>query len=150
MYLYEIINLIDGKRYAGIKDVAIDGFNPKNICNACRGRTLTHKNFVWMYEEDYLKNPNKLIQRASDGKNTKARPCRYKKVFGMNIKTKQIVQYDAVYHVKKDGFTHSAVHKCCHNPKTYRSHKGFVWSFNQKDLVSKLTVALNKKTHKVK
>lgn len=148
------------KVYSRILDVEKDGFNPKSIANACvlreyktkdRKFTIkTHKKYVWMYLEDYKNNPKELERRFKEYKNTKARPSRYNKVYGMSIKSGGTIEYEAVYHVKKDGFSHSTVSKCCKNPEVSKSHKGYVWSFDKDNLKDKRLIALNKKTHKVR
>src|SRR5690606_27776177 len=122
------------KTYDAIQDVAVDGFNPKCIGSACGGKALTYKKYVWMYLDEHSKNPDGLIRKFEQCQNTKSRPKRYRKVYGMHIKTNKTVQYDATYHAVRDGFSHQAIYKCCKQPSINKSYKGFVWSFNEKDL----------------
>lgn len=129
------------KTYEKTSDVKKDGFDPKTIARACSGKILTHKKHVWMYLEEHKVKKGKLDLKYKNYQNTKARPVRYKKVFGMNIKTLEILQYDAVYHVVKHGFSHQAVYKCCVSPKTNKTHKKFVWSFSKNNLIDKLKEA---------
>ena len=137
------------KHYQRVKDVEMDGFNPKSIGNACTDRSMTYKKHIWMYKKDYDKYPDKLVEKMENRQNVKARPSRYRKVFSMNIETKEIVEYDAIYHSKKDGFNYTTVYKCCINPNVSKSHKGHIWSFNKNDLISKRETVLKNKTHKV-
>lgn len=125
------------REYNQIRDVMNDGLNPKSIANPCSDRALTYANRVWMYKRDYLKNPQILEKKRNERQNVKARPSRYRPVFGMNIKTKEIVKYEAVYHTKRDGLSHQSVNQCCVCPSVHKSHMGFVWSFNQ-DLLLEL------------
>lgn len=127
------------KIYKRIKDVEKDGLNPKSIANACVGRNLTYKNKVWAYKSEY----DTIFEKYNKYKNksTKARPRKYKKVYGMCIKTKEIREYKAVDHVKKDGFTSQTVRKCCKNSNANKSHKNWVWSFKKEDLEEKYNIA---------
>jgi group I intron endonuclease len=122
------------KRYGRILDVVVDGLNPKSISNPCTDRALTYAGKVWMYEEEYLRDPQKLTNKRNSSQNVKARPSRYRPVFGMNIRTKELVSYEAGYHAKKDGFSHQCIHKCCVSPEVSKSHRGFVWSYDKNTL----------------
>jgi group I intron endonuclease len=135
--------------YDKMLDVTRDGFNNKSISSACTDRTLTYRKHVWMYLDEYIANPVKLADKFNNRQNTKSRPVKYKKVYGMNISSHEIIEYDAVYHTLKDGFSHQAVHKCCVNPSVNKSHRGYVWSFDKNDLLKKYKKVLNNKTHKV-
>jgi len=139
----------DFKKYDRIQDVERDGLSPKSISNPCTDRALTHAGRVWMYFEDYIKNPNKLLEKKESRQNVKARPSRYRTVFGMNIKTKEAIEYVAIYHSVVDGFLHQSIYKCCTHPEVSKSHKGFVWSFDKHDLFNKMESVLKNKTHKV-
>ena len=135
------------KVYNRIKDVEEDGLNPKSIANACVGRNLTYKNKVWAYKSEY----DTILEKHSKykNKNTKSRPEKYKKVYGMCISTKEIREYNAVDHVEKDGFANQTVRKCCKKNTPNKTHKNWVWSFKKEDLEEKYNIALNKITHKV-
>ena len=61
----------------------------------------------------------------------------------MCVKTKEIREYKAVDHVKKDGFTSQTVRKYCKNNDTNKSHKNWVWSFKKEDLEEKYNIAKN-------
>jgi group I intron endonuclease len=135
--------------YKRILDVELDGFDRKSIANACTDRALTYQKNVWMYFKDYEENSTKLLDKYKTRQNVKARPSRYRKVYGMNIKTKDIVEYAAVYHTKNDGFSYQTVNKCCKQPNISKSHRGYVWSFDKKELEDKIAIVLCKKTHKV-
>jgi hypothetical protein len=62
------------KRFECIMAVSRDGFNPKNIGNVCRGKGLSHKKHVWMYERDYLvATPEEIKAKIQAVHNTKLR-----------------------------------------------------------------------------
>ncbi len=151
----------DVKIYNKIMDVREDGFNVKNIASCCvlreynnKGRafkTISHKQHVWMYLKDYDKNPKELDRRREMGKNPKARPSRYRPVIGKNIKTGEIIKYEATYHAEKDGFVNTGIRKCCLNPTVSKSYKGYVWAFQSEfeQIDIRLNNVFNNKTHKV-
>lgn len=147
--------------YSSLNEVIKDGFNPKCLASVCnltvyekhnrKFTSKTHKGNVWMYLEDYNKNPNELIRRFNEFKNTKARSIIYRAVIGRNIKTNEIVRFESIYHSKKLGFSPTTIMKICKNNKINISHKGFVWAYleNIEELDFKVQQAKNKKTHKV-
>lgn len=137
------------KFYNSMKDTEKDGFNAKNIGNACCLRSLTHKNSVWMYVSEYSNNPDELLRRVEAFTNVKARPSRYRPIVGKNIKTNEIIKLDSTYHSKDLGFNHQIVYACCKNK--VKLHKDFVWCYleDREQLDNKIKIAHSRKTRKV-
>jgi len=115
--------------YNKITDVERDGLNPKSIANPCTDRALTYSKRVWMYLKDYKKDPNKLQEKFKNRQNTKARPSRYVKVYGMNIENSSIVEYEAAYHAEKDGFSAAHILSCCSGKR--KTHKKYIWKYKE-------------------
>ena len=104
---------------------------------------MTYKGFVWLYLNDHILKPQKLNEKFNNFQNTKSRPSKYKKVYGMNIVTNNIKKYDAIDHVKKDGFSSSSVRRCASKKKNCISHKNHVWSYNKEELQKRKDIALS-------
>ena len=57
---YRKVVCLDTKKiYESIKSTKYDGFEPHGVSECCAGRNKTHKNYHWMYYDEYLKLLNK-------------------------------------------------------------------------------------------
>jgi group I intron endonuclease len=137
--------------YNSMKEAYKDGLDSKGVSNACLGRNLTFKNKVWMKKSEYDIDPDELDRKFNKYQNVKARPSGYAPVVGKNVLTGEIIRLESTYHSKKMGFDYQTIHKCCLNNGINLTHKNYVWAYlvDEVTLDYKITLAKNKKTHKV-
>lgn len=43
------------KSFETMQKVTQEGFSKQKVCDCCKGRRKTHKGYIWMYLEDYIK-----------------------------------------------------------------------------------------------
>lgn len=92
-----------------------------NIRACCVGNNKTAYGYIWMYEDEYLKN----------GLNIKINSKNYdkmKKVAKCEIATGNILKiYDSARDACVDGFNYKNISKVCKGQQ--KSHKGYFWKF---------------------
>lgn len=102
--------------YDSIADAARAGFMQSAISKCCLGNRMSHRGFKWMYAD-----PGTHLKR--EGREQDKRKAVLRVGLGNNAET----YYPSVNHVAKDGFSPSAVSKCCRGLN--HQHKGYLWKF---------------------
>lgn len=121
------------KEWPSAADAAKDGFDPGRIRKCVTGfvtkrkdgtefHSISHKGWIWLSKE--LATSDALKAKCDIAKVAKAHKER--PVLGMNIFTKQTVQFKSASEAGRNGFKASTVHRACNSDAI---HKGFVWTY---------------------
>lgn len=105
------------KIFSSTKAVIEDGFKQSSVSQCCNGKILTHKNYIWSYEEldkNYFKDFHKS-------------KCYMKTVYQYDNNLRLIKVWKSTRECEEDGFKQANVSKCCRGNK--KQYKGYIWSY---------------------
>jgi len=105
----------------------IDGFSSNAIRNCLRGKNLTHKNFIWRYQN----NSEGLYYRqkvSEEEKQIRAAKAREKPVTCHNLTGELVEKYSSVKLASIiNNYDNSNIAKCARGKK--KTYKGFIWRY---------------------
>ena len=116
------------KRYDYITQCEIEtGLNHSTISACCKGKHLRYKNYVFMYERDYLKNgPKKYI---------KPKPNHSKEVLQYDLNGNFINEYESATEASRVlNLTRSSITFCASG--RYHTCGGFIWKYKHNPVPS--------------
>lgn len=109
------------KKYNYITQCEIEtGLNHSTISACCKGKHLRYKDYIFMYEKDYLLNgPKKYIKPENHRK---------KKVNKYDLNGNYICSYDSIIEASiENGIKSSNISACL--KKSSKSSGGFIWTY---------------------
>ena len=107
------------------------GLNHSTISACCKGKHLRYKDYIFMYEKDYLKNgPRKYI---------KLEKCRKKKINKYDLNGNYICSYNSVTEASIDNdIERTNISSCL--IKKIKSSGGFIWTYENEEAPSKKVI----------
>lgn len=109
------------KRYDYITECENEtGLNHSTICGCCKGKHLRYKDYIFMYEQDYLKNgPRKYIKPEN---------CRKRKIEKYDLNGNYICEYESITKASiETGVARTNISSCL--IKKVKSSGGFIWIY---------------------
>lgn len=110
-------NGIQLKEYDSFKHLEQEGFHPSCVGACCNKNRGLHKNYVWMYKQDYEKN----------GFSYKQAVCHPKIIIQETLKGKVIRELLTAQAFVQYGFNPKNIQQVCKGDK--KSHKGYVFKY---------------------
>ena len=107
------------------------GLDHSMISACCKGKHLKYKDYIFMYEKDYLeKGPRKYIKPKSK---------RCKKILQYNLDGVLINEYNSIYEASQlTKINYSNIHTCLR--KRSKSGSGYIWTYDYEEKPSKWEV----------
>lgn len=106
------------KIWNSVKECTENGFQGTHVSGCCLGKGKTHKNFIWSYKP--LKTINKSDYISSVAP---------KKVYQYTLKKELVKIWNSIYECREGGFYPSSISCCCNKKEKYKTHKGYIWSY---------------------
>lgn len=121
---YNIIKIYN----SAVEAENVDGFSSKAIRQCLRGKNLTHKNFIWRYQNN-TENLSYRLRVSEVEKQRRASKAREKIVICYNINGSIIDKYDSVKLAAiSNNYDKSNIAKCARGKK--KTYKGFIWRYS--------------------
>lgn len=107
------------------------------ILRCCKhtGNKIDYKNNYWVYEEEYLNDnfswEKYLTQtKACEVSNKNHKKCNSKKICQYDLKRNLIKVWDSFSDIEQAGFTRNQVNTICNKRKGKKTHKGYIWAYD--------------------
>lgn len=98
-----------------------EGFSAHSIRLCCNGKINSHKGFIWSF-----------VLLTKEQCETKNKNNHGKVIYQYTFDGKLVKTWLNMGDCERGGFSQTCISRCClHKPKkkTYRKHKGYIWSF---------------------
>lgn len=106
------------KTYECANSTERDGFHVTSVLKCCKGKNLSVKKHVFMFEEDYIKNGAKPYKKPSQSQ--------YRPVVQCDLKGNKIEEfYNPAYAAECTGTSRTSIFGCLSGK--YKNANGFIW-----------------------
>ena len=119
-------NLI--KEWINLTSAKEDGFQDSKISNCCRGKRLTHRNYIWMYKSEYEYMSEEQIKNKCNNISKLLSKYCSKNIVQLTIDGKFIKEWHSISSTTKYGFNKGTISNCCKG--TQKTYKGFIWKYS--------------------
>ena len=113
--------------FPSTKEAGRNGFDSSRISKCCRGKTLSHKGFVWRYKDDY--GQEKTWTPVKIGREAKIASSLSKTVQAIDPKSGEVMmEFASTRDAQRNGFNSTSISFCCRGIRL-RTHHGYIWRY---------------------
>lgn len=119
-------NLI--QEWKSLTNAKEEGFQDSKISSCCKGKRLTHRNYVWMYKSEYYNLSQAELQSRLEEIRKQVLKYANKSIVQLTLDGKFIKEWDSISSTTKYGFSKGTISNCCKYKQT--SHRGYLWKYS--------------------
>lgn len=115
------------KEFPSAAEAERNGFDSGNLAACCNGKMLSHRGLVWKYKDDY--DQENAWTPVKIGGEAVAASLSIP-VQAIDPNTGVVVrEFPSTAEAARNGFSSTAISRCCRGVKRYKTHKGYKWRY---------------------
>ena len=117
--------------YISSHEAEDNGFNRANIVKCCKHKQLQSKGYIWLYQQEYLKNGDKIVKDIIHNLNCRnPDKIKYKPVIQMDKNYNIIKQYDNITLASQAvNVCISSISNVCKGREHCHTAGGYIWKY---------------------
>lgn len=119
-------NLI--REWKSLTNAKEEGFQDSKISSCCKGKRLTHRNYVWMYKTEYEDMSQAELQSRFEEIRKQVLKYANKSIVQLTLDGKFIKEWDSISSTSKYGFNKGTISNCCRHRQ--KSYKRYLWKYS--------------------